>query len=108
METGHELFVHEMSDMLDAESQPVEALQPLEKDATNAQLKKAFAIHRKETEEHVERLQQSFELLGEEPDDSECKAIKGIIEEKKAFMEEDPAEDILDVFHIGAAIKSES
>src|SRR5579863_4500540 len=90
METGHELFIHGMTDMLDAERQLVQALQELEDDSANSQLKKAFAKHR------------------EEPEDSECKGIKGIIEEKKAFMEEDPSQDILDVFHVGAAIKSET
>ena len=108
METGHELFIHGMGDMLDAERQLVEALQELENDSTNPQLKKAFASHREETEGQVERLQQCFELVGEEPEESECKGIKGIIEEKKVFMEEEPSEDILDVFHVGAAIKTET
>src|SRR5205823_3513053 len=108
MQTGHELFVHGMSDILDGERQLVEALQELENDSTSSQLKKAFASHRKETEQQVERLSQCFELLGENPTSSECKGIKGLVEEKKAFMEEDPAEDILDVFHVGAAIKTET
>ena len=53
MNTGHELFVHGMSDMLDAERQLVTALQELDNDSTNTQLKKAFATHRKETENQV-------------------------------------------------------
>ena len=43
MNTGHELFVHGMSDMLDAEQQLVNALQELENDSTDPRLKKAFA-----------------------------------------------------------------
>ncbi len=108
MQTGHELFLHGMSDILDGERQLVEALQELENDSTNPQLKKAFASHREETEGQVERLEQCFELLGETADDSQCAGIKGLIEEKKAFMEEDPSPDILDVFQVGAAIKTES
>src|SRR5256885_3331319 len=108
MQTGHELFVHGLKDMLDGERQLVDALQELESDSSNSQLKKAFASHREETEGQVERLQQCFELLGEESTEGECAGIKGLIEEKKAFMEEDPEEDILDVFHIGAAIKTET
>jgi ferritin-like metal-binding protein YciE len=108
MKTGHELFIHGMTDMLDAERQLVTALQELEQDSSNSQLKEAFARHREETQKQVERLQQGFRLLGEEPEESECKGIRGIIEEKKLFMEEDPAPDILDVFHVGAAIKTEA
>ena len=108
MQTGHELFVHGMTDMLDGERQLVEALEELSNDSTNQQLKKAFASHREETEGQIERLNQCFELIGEGPEQTECKGIKGLIEEKKAFMEEDPSEDILDVFHIGAGIKAET
>jgi len=108
MKTGHELFVHGMSDMLDAERQLVTALEQLANDSTSPQLKKAFSSHRKETEGQVERLAKCFQLLGEEPQPSECAGIRGIIQEKKNFMEEDPVEDILDVFHVGAAIKAET
>ena len=108
MQTGHQLFLHGMSDILDCERQLIEALQQLENDSTNSQLKKAFASHRKETEKQVQRLEECFQLLGQEPADSECAGIKGIIEEKKEFMEEEPSSDILDVFHVGAGIKSET
>lgn len=36
METGHELFIHGITDMLDAERQLVEALQGLENDSSNS------------------------------------------------------------------------
>jgi Mn-containing catalase len=108
MQTGHELFVHGLTDMLDGERQLVEALQKLSDDSSNEQLKKAFASHRKETERQIERLTQCFELLGETPEDTECKGLKGLIAEKEAFMEEEPESDILDVFQVGAAIKAET
>jgi ferritin-like metal-binding protein YciE len=108
MRTGHELFVHGLTDILDGERQLVEALQQLSDDSSNEQLKKAFERHRKETEGQIERLTQCFELLGETPEQTECKGIKGLVEEKKAFMEEDPEPDILDVFQVGAAMKAET
>lgn len=108
MQTGHELFVHGLTDMLDGERQLVEALQELSDDSSNEQLKKAFASHRKETERQIERLTQCFELLGETPEDTECKGLKGLIAEKKAFMEEGPESDLMDVFQVGAAIKAET
>jgi len=58
MQTGHELFVHGMTDMLDGERQLVEGLEELSNDSTNQQLKKAFASHREETEGQIERLNQ--------------------------------------------------
>jgi len=71
-------------------------------------LKKAFEQHRKETGGQLQRLEQCFELLGEEPENTECHGIRGLIEEKKAFAEEDPSEDLIDVFNVGAAIKVET
>ena len=108
MRTGHELFVHGLSDMMDAERQLVEALEENANDSSRAELKKAFEQHRKETEGQIERLQQCFELLGEEAEDTECHGIRGLIAEKKAFSEEDPSGDLIDVFNVGAAIKAES
>jgi ferritin-like metal-binding protein YciE len=108
MQTGHELFVHGLNDMMDAEHQLVGALEELSSDSSRADLKKAFEQHRKETEGQVERLQQCFQLLGEESQETECHGIRGLIAEKKAFSEEDPSEDLIDVFNVGAAIKAES
>jgi ferritin-like metal-binding protein YciE len=108
MQTGHELFVHGLNDMMDAERQLVEALQELADDSSKSVLKKAFEQHRRETEGQIERLEQCFELLGEEPEDTECNGMRGLVAEKKAFSEEDPSEDLVDVFNVGAAIKAES
>src|SRR3954468_9374002 len=108
METGHELFVHGLNDMMDAEHQLVEALEENANDSSRADLKKAFEQHRRETEGQIQRLEQCFELLGEEPEETECHGIRGLIAEKKAFSEEDPSEVLIDVFNVGAAIKTES
>jgi ferritin-like metal-binding protein YciE len=108
MKTGHELFVNGLTDMLDGEKQLVQALQQLADDSSNDQLKRAFLSHRKETEGHVQRLNECFKLLGENPELIECKGIRGLIEEKRAFMEESPEADILDIFDVGAGIKTEA
>jgi ferritin-like metal-binding protein YciE len=108
MQTGHELFIHGLNDILDGERQLVNALEENANESSRAELKKAFEQHRKETEGQIERLEQCFELLGEEPENSECHGIRGLIAEKKAFTEEDPSDDLIDVFNVGAAIKMES
>ncbi|HZR28708.1 MAG TPA: DUF892 family protein [Terriglobales bacterium] len=108
MQTAHEFFIHGLNEVLDVEQKLVEALGELESQSTRPELKKAFAAHRQQTEKHVERVQQVFEELGETPEQTECKGIKGLIEEVHAFMEEQPSEDLVDVFNVGAAAKSES
>jgi len=109
VQTAKELFVHELTDMLDAEQKLVEALGKMAEDhSEEPQLQKGFQQHQTQTEKQVERLQQIFEQLGEQPEETECKGIKGLIEERDSFKEEDPAEDILSIFDVGAAIKVES
>jgi ferritin-like metal-binding protein YciE len=108
MQTAHELFLHELADMLDAERKLVDALEEQAEGASNQQLSKAFASHQAQTEKQVQRLEQVFEELGEEPEDSECKGMAGLLEELETFKQEEPSPDILDVFSIGAAAKVES
>jgi ferritin-like metal-binding protein YciE len=108
MQTAHELFLHELADMLDAERKLVDALGEQAEGASNSQLQKAFSSHQAQTEKQVERLEQVFETLNEQPEETECKGLKGLLEELETFKEEDPAPDILDVFSIGAAAKVES
>jgi ferritin-like metal-binding protein YciE len=108
MQTAHELFLHELSDILDAERKLVDALGEQAQGTENPQLQKAFAAHQAQTEKQVQRLEQVFEQLGDEPENTECKGLKGLLEELESFKEEGPSPDILDVFSIGAAAKVEA
>lgn len=109
MQSARELFIHELTDMLDAERKLIDALGQLAEDhSEEPQLQKAFQSHQAQTEKQAERIQQIFEEVGEQPEGSECKGIKGLIEERDSFKEEDPADDILAIFDVGAAIKVES
>ncbi len=107
MHTTRDLFIHELSDMLDAEQKLVDALAEGEEQATRPELKKAFSAHRAQTENHVQRIEDVFQELGLEPEAHECKGITGLIEERESFLEEDPSPEILDVFSAGAAVKVE-
>ncbi len=108
MQTAHELFLHELADMLDAERKLVDALGEQAESAANPQLQKAFQSHQAQTEKQVQRLEQVFEQLEEQPEQTECKGLNGLLEELETFKQEEPSEDILDVFSIGAAAKVEA
>ena len=109
MQTAHELFLHELGDILNAERNLLDALQEQADAVTDETLQKAITDHRAQTEKQVERLEQVFEELGEEPEEAECKGVKGLVEEWKSFKEEEnPSDDILNVVTISAAAKVES
>jgi len=107
MQTAHEFFIHELNDIFDGEQKLVAALGEQAEESQNEQVRRAFEQHRKQTEGQVERLREVFESIGEEPQQTECAGIKGLKDEHDNFKEEDPSEDLLDIFNVGAATKVE-
>ena len=107
MNTARELFLHELRDMLDAEQKLIKALGEQADESSRPECQKAFSQHQQQTSKQVQRLEEVFSVLGEDSEASECKGLKGLIEEHDAFKEEDPAADLLDMFNVGAAVKVE-
>jgi len=103
MQSLKELYLEELKDLYSAEKQLVKALPKMAKNATNPELKQAFTDHLQETEGHVERLDQIFEMLGEGSPRKKCKGMEGLIEEAKELLEEDAAEEVLDAGLISKA-----
>jgi len=62
-----DLFKHALKDIYYAEHQILKTLPKLIEKASDPQLKKDLKQHLKETEGQVTRLDQVFEMLGEEP-----------------------------------------
>ena len=65
--------------MLDAEQKPVEALGTQAEESSRPDLQKALQPHQQQTQKQVERIQQCFDLLDEEAEETECKGIAGIM-----------------------------
>jgi ferritin-like metal-binding protein YciE len=109
METGKDLFIHELQDIYDAENKLVNALETMASKVENPDLKQAFEEHREVTRGHVDRLEKVFPLVDRKPSREPCKGINGLIEEFSSFVkEEDPGEKVLNVFATGAAQKVEA
>jgi ferritin-like metal-binding protein YciE len=107
LSTLNDLFVKELRDMYSAERQLVQTLPKMAKQATAPELADAFQQHLGETEQHVQRLEQAFELLDVGSRGPVCKGMKGIIEEGKELIEEHPEPDVLDAGMIAAAQRVE-
>jgi ferritin-like metal-binding protein YciE len=103
MNSLQRLYVDELKDLYNAEKQLVKALPKMAKNASNPELKQAFTDHLEETEGHVARLDQIFEMLGERAGGKKCKGMEGLIEEAKELLEEDTSESVLDAGLISKA-----
>ena len=85
IKTLEDMFTHGLEDLYYAEKQILKALPDMIEKATNKELRAGFEKHLAETEVHVERLEQVFEILGKPARGKTCDAILGIIEEGKSI-----------------------
>ena len=85
--TLEDLFHDTLKDIYYAERKILKALPKMARAASSPDLKAAFEKHKDETEGHVERLQQVFELMGKRAQGKTCEAIEGIIAEGEEIIE---------------------
>jgi ferritin-like metal-binding protein YciE len=83
-----ELFVEELRDAYDGEKRLTKALPKLARAAESEELSTAFTNHLRETERHIQRLEQVFRTIGEPVRGKKCDGLMGIIEEGKSAIEE--------------------
>jgi ferritin-like metal-binding protein YciE len=98
-----DLFETTLRDIYFAEKQILRALPKMAKKAKSPELASAFEQHRDETEVHVERLEQVFEMFGATARGKTCDAIVGILDEGKEIMEDFAGTDALDPGMLAAA-----
>jgi ferritin-like metal-binding protein YciE len=102
-----QLMENELKDLFSAENQLLKALPKMAKAATSKSLKDAFAVHLKETENHVKRLESIGQQLGMKLSGKKCVAMEGLIEEGKEIIDEDGEAPLIDAALIGAAQRVE-
>jgi len=84
----NELFVDELKDIYWAEKHLTSALPKMAKAATSNELRSAIENHLRETENHVSRLEQVFEVIGEKAVAKKCEAMAGLIKEGEEIITE--------------------
>ena len=105
--TLRSLFLDELKDAYHAEKQLLKALPKLAKAATSAQLRQALQSHLAETEEHVSRLEQAFEMIDEPVKAKPCAGMAGIIEEGADLIKEEDKGAALDAGIIAGGQRAE-
>lgn len=87
MKSLADLFLEHLKDIYYAERKILTALPKMVRGAQSADLKAAFQTHREQTDDHVVRLQEVFNLLGRPARGKTCPAIDGILEEGEEVLE---------------------
>lgn len=82
------LFLDQLQDIYWAEKKLVKTLPKMEDAATSERLKEAFRNHLMQTENHVNRLEDVFSLIGEDAKSQKCPAMAGIVDEGEELIDE--------------------
>lgn len=107
MSNPEQLFLHELSDMYDAERRIVSMLPIMAQECDNPQIRTAFEQHEKETQQQIQNLEQCFQILGKSPEKVQCSAIAGLKQEHDSFLKESPSQEVLGLFDLSGASKTE-
>jgi len=106
-ESLRELYINELKDLYNAETQIVKALPKMAKASSDSELREAFEEHLRQTSEQVSRLEQIFETLEEKPTGKKCQGMEGLVKEAGATMREEYEDSVMDAALIAAAQRVE-
>ncbi len=105
--TLQELFIDCLKSTYQAENDLVKALPEMYEAATDPKLKTAIKNHLLQTEQHVKRLEQAFDMLGLPPEGKGCLAIEGIIKEGQKLLTQTAEGPVRDAGIIASSQKIE-
>ncbi|WP_372634436.1 ferritin-like domain-containing protein [Fodinibius sp.] len=77
----YDLMLEQLRDLYDGERQQLDYLRKAEEQTNSFELDEIIQMHRRETKNQLERIEEVFDILNEEPSGESCDGIKGIIEE---------------------------
>jgi len=107
LQSLEDLFLHDLKDIYNAETQMTKALPRMARKASAPELRRAFEQHLKQTEAQIKRLERVFATLDEKAKGKTCKGMQGLVEEAREMMGEDIDDDVLNAALIAAAQKAE-
>jgi len=101
--TLEDLLCLKLSALYDIESEILKFLPKLIKSVNNPHLKKTFEKDISEVQEEIERIKESFELIGEKPSKTKVEGIRGIIDDTKWLTKHIKDKMALDASLVAAA-----
>ncbi len=107
LDTLEDVFVEQIADLYNAEQQLVQALPKMAGAAHSEDLRKAFQEHLQQTQGHVTRLEQVFQMLGKTARSKTCDAMKGLISEGEEAIKSTGDPNVKDAALIAAAQRVE-
>jgi ferritin-like metal-binding protein YciE len=107
LQNPQELFHYDLCVMYNTEQQLTQILPTLAQEAQNDQAREAFLQHEQETRQHVRNIEQCFQIIGKQPMQTTEYAVAGLKQDHDTFLQQQPASNMLTIFDIESAAKSE-
>lgn len=107
LESLYDLYLSELRDLYSAEDQIIKALPKVIEKAQSPELRNALASHLEETRGHVARLEQVFQMHGEEAKKQKCKGMEGVLDEGDEMIGKDATPAVRDAAIISACQRVE-
>jgi ferritin-like metal-binding protein YciE len=103
IKTMHDLFVHTLQDIFYVEKKLASELPRMANKANNPELRQAFEEHASQTEAHVSRLEEVFDLIEVQPRGENCPALDGLLEETEDLLKDVNDAEVRDAGLLAAA-----
>jgi len=107
LETLQDLYLLELKDLYSAEQQIIKALPKVIEKANSPDLRAALEKHLKETRNHVTRLEQVFQMHGEQAKKEKCKGMEGVLDEGDELVGKDATPAVRDAAIISSCQRVE-
>lgn len=105
-EEAKKLLIEGVQELYYAEQELVDATKTLADQTNDDTASQAFTEHHEETQTHVDRIEQVFDHIGEEPQSREEQVVDALIDEHEQFAQDNDG-DVLDRYNISAGQKTE-
>lgn len=90
------LYVHKLQDIYSAEQQALDLMEQSVGLVQTSELQQGIRLHIDQTRQHIQRLDQIFDKLDEEPGGETCEGMRGLVQEAQKLMGQPASPEVLE------------
>jgi len=101
MQDLQDLYMHKLQDIYSAEQQGLQAMQQSLDMIQTPELKQGMQMHMEQTQGQIQRLEQIFQKLGQQPGGETNVAMQGLVQEAQKLIQKGGSPEVLEAGLIG-------
>lgn len=103
----HDMLEQELKTIHAGETLTLEALRQVASETRDADVRKGVEAHVQETEAQIRRLESILQGMNSTPEGGRSPVVEGLAEAKRVFLAKEPSPEMLELFNVTAALKTE-